>query len=68
MAGDPRLSLREREIAALVANGYTNNEIGGILSISGKTVTNHLYHMYRKLDVKNRVELVTELRGPHPLQ
>jgi DNA-binding CsgD family transcriptional regulator len=68
LAGDPRLSLREREIAALVANGYTNNEIGGILSISGKTVTNHLYHMYRKLDVKNRVELVTELRGPHPLQ
>jgi DNA-binding CsgD family transcriptional regulator len=66
--GNARLSQREREIAALVANGYTNNEIGGILSISGKTVTNHLYHMYRKLDVKNRVELITELRGPHPLQ
>jgi DNA-binding CsgD family transcriptional regulator len=67
-AGDPRLSLREREIAALVANGYTNNEIGTILSISGKTVTNHLYHMYRKLEVKNRVELIAELRGPHPHQ
>lgn len=59
-----KLSKRELDIATLVARGYTNKEIATLLSISHKTVTNHLYHMYRKLGVGNRVELLSELYGP----
>jgi DNA-binding CsgD family transcriptional regulator len=55
------LSPREREIARLVGKGYTNPEIARLLTISPKTVSNHLYHMYKKLGVVNRVELLAEL-------
>ena len=55
------LSAREWEIVRLVRNGYTNREIGEILGISHRTVTNHLYNIYRKIDVRNRVELMNEV-------
>ena len=55
------LSAREREIVGLVRNGYTNPEIGEMLGISPRTVTNHLYNIYRKIDVRNRVELINEV-------
>jgi len=57
----PDLSKREWDIVQLVSKGYTNKEIGDILSISRKTVTNHLYHVYKKVDVKNRVQLLSEV-------
>jgi DNA-binding CsgD family transcriptional regulator len=60
-SADIRLSTRELEIAELLAKGFTNKEIAAILSISDKTVTNHLYHMYKKLEVGNRVEFLAEL-------
>ena len=55
------LSAREWEIVGLVRNGYTNPEIGEMLGISPRTVTNHLYNIYRKIDVRNRVELINEV-------
>jgi len=49
---------REGEIIQLVLTGKTNAEIAAALFISLKTVKHHLYNIYSKLRVKNRVQLV----------
>ena len=56
------LSDREAEIAVLIARGRTNKEIGTDLFISPGTVRTHVYNLYRKVGVGNRVELVNMLR------
>ncbi|HKJ85146.1 MAG TPA: response regulator transcription factor [Spirochaetia bacterium] len=56
------LSEREAEIAVLIARGLTNKEIGAELFISAGTVRTHVYNLYRKVGVGNRVELVNVLR------
>ena len=56
------LSEREVEIAVLIARGRTNKEIGTELFISPGTVRTHVYNLYRKVGVGNRVELVNMLR------
>ncbi|MFN0062573.1 MAG: response regulator [Myxococcaceae bacterium] len=55
-----QLSEREREILQLVAKGASNSEAAKLLNISKATIRTHLEHIYRKLDVNNRVEAVTE--------
>src|SRR6185312_9901382 len=60
-AGEERDSysgLREREILKLVAEGYTNNQIGEQLFISPKTVDTHRTHVMDKLNLHSRAELV----------
>ncbi len=52
------LTEREVEVLVLVAKGCTNREIGDRLSISEKTVTNHLTHIFRKADLDNRAAAV----------
>lgn len=54
------LSDREREILQLIAKGISNSEAARMLSLSKATVRTHLEHIYRKLEVTNRVEAVTE--------
>jgi len=49
---------REREIIRLACTGKTNREIEACLFVSEKTVKFHLYNAYRKLGIRNRVELV----------
>lgn len=49
-----RLSAREIEVLVLIAEGLTNNEIADRLGISGKTVTNHITHIFDKADLENR--------------
>lgn len=49
---------REGEIIQLVLMGKTNAEIAAALFISLKTVKHHLYNIYLKLNVRNRVQLV----------
>ncbi|HEY9898716.1 MAG TPA: response regulator transcription factor [Pantanalinema sp.] len=56
---DQVLSVREREVLNLVAQGLENREIAGRLSISDKTVKNHLARTYQKLNVSNRTQAVT---------
>ena len=51
----PALSDREAEVLLLAADGKTNDEIGSILGISGKTAQHHLTSTYRKIGVKGRV-------------
>ncbi|MBE9511525.1 MAG: helix-turn-helix transcriptional regulator [Bacteroidetes bacterium] len=52
------ISAREQEIIQFLINGKGNNEIKEELFISYHTVKNHLSNIYRKLNVKNRHELV----------
>lgn len=59
---DPRvlwqsLTGREKQVARLAAAKLTDAEIAARLSISGRTVGNHLYSIYRKLDISSRREL-----------
>ncbi|HLY50189.1 MAG TPA: response regulator transcription factor [Solirubrobacteraceae bacterium] len=53
-----RLSQREREVLTLVAAGSTNREIAAQLSLSPHTVKEYTSTLYRKLDVRNRLEAV----------
>jgi len=52
------LSPREREILQLIAEGYTNKQIAGILSIAVKTVQTHRANLMKKLDLHDRGELI----------
>jgi len=52
------LTAGERRVAELAASGMTNREVAAALFISPKTVEVHLSHIYRKLDVHTRAELV----------
>lgn len=54
------LSEREKEILQLIAKGVSNSEAARLLSLSKATIRTHLEHIYRKLEVTNRVEAVTE--------
>lgn len=52
------LTAREREILDLLAHGHTMHQIGRRLGISPRTVETHLGNLYRKLDVRTRVQAV----------
>jgi DNA-binding NarL/FixJ family response regulator len=63
-AGVPHLSPREREILRLLTDGYTNEEIAERLACAPATVKTHLLHLFRKLDVRDRVSAaVSALRN-----
>ena len=53
-----RLTAREREIVQLVAEGKSNKEISGALSISVKTVEAHRSNLMHKLNLSSVSELV----------
>jgi non-specific serine/threonine protein kinase len=55
--GDGQLTVREREIAALVARGLSNRAIAARLVISKRTVDAHVTHIFAKLGLSSRVQL-----------
>jgi len=57
VSGEP-LTVREREIIKLIAEGKSSKEIGGLLFISSRTVQHHRANIMRKLDVKKTADLV----------
>jgi DNA-binding CsgD family transcriptional regulator len=57
------LTPREQDVASLAIAGLTCKQISEKLFISEKTVETHLYNIYRKCDVKNRLELQRVLHG-----
>ena len=57
------LTRREREIALLASRGLTSKDIAARLSVSNRTVDNHLQRVYAKLGITSRRELVERLNG-----
>jgi DNA-binding CsgD family transcriptional regulator len=60
-ADSERLTPRELQIAVLLAEGRTTRETAAALFLSPKTVEYHLRHVYTKLDIASRAELVARL-------
>jgi DNA-binding NarL/FixJ family response regulator len=57
------LSNREKEILEWLAKGMLYKEIAAELFISPETVRKHVYHIYEKLHVNNRIEAVNKFFG-----
>ena len=57
------LSNRENEILELLSRGLLYKEIAGRLFISQETVRKHVYHIYEKMHVNNRVEAINKFYG-----
>lgn len=53
-----RLSDREAEVASLAAKGLSNKSIALALKLSDRTVKVHIHHIFTKLGVQHRSELV----------
>lgn len=58
------LTRREREVAALVAQGLTNREIADRLVISKRTADAHVEHILAKLGLSSRREIAAASAGP----
>jgi DNA-binding CsgD family transcriptional regulator len=52
------LTPTEAQVVELVARGNSNQDVADQLFISVRTVTTHLTHVYRKLGIGSRTELV----------
>jgi DNA-binding NarL/FixJ family response regulator len=58
----PELTAREREVLELIAAGRNNSEIAQVLSLSGKTVRNHVSIIFSKLRVADRAQAIVRAR------
>jgi len=58
-----KLSPREIEVAALIADGLKYKQIGDRLFIQERTVTTHVQKMFMKTGAKNKVDLLNILKG-----
>ena len=60
-AHEPRLidllSPREYEVASLAVRGMTTAQIASALEVSNRTVSTHMEHIYKKLNIHKRAEL-----------
>lgn len=57
------LTKKEKAVLEKLAQGLIYKEIGNELDISPETVRKHVYHIYEKLHVNNRVEAVNKFYG-----
>ncbi len=57
------ISRREKEIIEKICEGFTNQQISEALFISLQTVKDHSHNIYKKLGVKNRVQMVNMIRS-----
>lgn len=55
------VTVREKEIFDLLVSNYTTKDISEKLSISEKTVRNHISNVMQKLGVKSRSQAIIEL-------
>lgn len=63
LASPYKLTAREVEIGALVAEGLSRAHIADKLTVSQETVKTHTKHLYQKLDVHSRTELIAFLEN-----
>lgn len=61
LRASPDLTRREAEIAYMTAKAYTNKQIADLLFIAEKTVKNHLFSIYDKLGIHNRLALINHV-------
>jgi DNA-binding CsgD family transcriptional regulator len=54
----PILAAREREVLAMMGQGFSNKRIARALQISPETVKSHVKHIFLKLTVSTRTEAV----------
>ena len=66
VAGKALLSSREQQVVRLAVEGLNNKEIGQALTLSEHTVRNYMFHIFNKLGVSNRVELVLYAASQRP--
>lgn len=57
------LTPREREVAMLAANGWSNKEMARKLTVSVRTIENQLHRIFQKLGIRRREEIVGALEG-----
>lgn len=55
---DERISIREREILQLIAEGNTNSQIAKKLVISARTVETHRTNIMRKLELTSQIDIL----------
>jgi DNA-binding NarL/FixJ family response regulator len=53
----PQLTPREREVASLITQGFTNQQIAEALVITPGTAANHVAHVLAKLEATNRTQV-----------
>jgi DNA-binding NarL/FixJ family response regulator len=58
LAERPELTLRQQQLAALVAKGMTNKEIASRLNLSEYTVRNHIHRILKQVDAGSRRQAV----------
>jgi len=56
------LTPRERELLELIAQGRDNAQIAAVLTLSEKTVRNHITNIFAKLEVENRAQAIVLAR------
>lgn len=61
-AGFSVLSERESEVLELIARGLDNAQIAAHLTLSGKTVRNHITRIFEKLEVESRAQAIVRAR------
>jgi DNA-binding NarL/FixJ family response regulator len=70
--GKPLLTTREQQVLHLLSDGLSNSELAIVLKLSEHTIKNHLFRIYDKLGVSNRMEAVLYALTPrdvhHPVQ
>ncbi len=52
------LTEREKEVLKALTKGYSNQQLADLLTVSPKTVHNHLYNIYSKIGVSTRAEAI----------
>lgn len=57
------LTVRQGEILAMIMKGLPNKRIAQVLTLSEQTVKEHVSGILNRLSVKNRIEVITKLRG-----
>ncbi len=58
------ISKREADIIAMMIRGHNNRTISEKLFISASTVKNHIYHIYQKTGVDNKIQLLNLINPP----
>jgi len=57
------MSLRERQVAKLLAEGNTTKEIARLLDLSPRTVEVHRARLMKKFSARNSLELIAHIAG-----